>query len=84
MTHFYARGETDLYSDNILAGKLTEKLVPTEFAVNALNSPESISYKDWLFYRAGMNADELAAMNAGKMLKSSLELYAPLYGQASH
>ena len=33
-----------------------------------------------MFYRAGMNADEVSALNAGSMLKSSLELYSPLDG----
>jgi len=83
LTHFYARGETDLYSDNTLAGKLTEKLVPTEFYLNDWNSPASISFRDLFFYRAGMNKEEVAGMNAGKMLKSSLELYAPLNGLAT-
>jgi hypothetical protein len=83
LTHFYARGETDLYSDNTLAGKLTEKLVPIALYLNDTNSPASISFRDLFFYRAGMNEDELAGLNAGKMLKSSLELYAPLNGQAA-
>jgi hypothetical protein len=29
-------------------------------------------------YRAALNADEVAAMNQGKMLKGSLEIYSPL------
>ena len=33
---------------------------------------------DLHFWRAGMNADEVAAFEAGKMLCSSLELYCPL------
>jgi uncharacterized protein YjdB len=82
LTHFYARGETDLYSDNIFIGKLTEKLIPSIFTLNDLNSPAIINYRDWFFYRSGMNKDEIAALNNGKMLKSSLELYAPLDGQA--
>jgi len=82
LTHFYARGETDLYSDNLFIGKLTEKLIPTIFTLNDLNSPALINYRDWFFYRSGMNSDEIAALYAGKMLKSSLELYAPLDGQA--
>lgn len=83
LTHFYARGETNLYSDNTFAGKLTEKLIPNVFNLNETNGPASISYRDYYIYRAGMNADELTGMNAGKMLKSSLELYAPLNGVAS-
>ena len=33
---------------------------------------------DLHFWRSGMNADEVAAFEAGKMLCSSLELYCPL------
>ena len=29
-------------------------------------------------YRSALNADEVAAVNAGKLLKGSLEIYSPL------
>ncbi|MEI8273607.1 MAG: T9SS type A sorting domain-containing protein [Paludibacter sp.] len=80
LTHYYAWGKTMLYTDNSLAGNLTEKLTPTTFVLNDANSPNNISYREWMFYRAGMNADEVSAMNSGKMLKSSLEMYSPLDG----
>ena len=80
LTHYYAWGKTLLYTDNTLAGNLTEKLSPTTFVLNDANSPDNISYREWMFYRAGMNADEVSALNAGSMLKSSLELYSPLDG----
>ncbi len=83
LSHFYARGETSLYYDNVLVGKLTEKLIPTEFKINDAAAPSEISYRDLFFYRSGMNADEITRLNAGGMLKSSLELYAPLNGQAA-
>lgn len=80
LTHYYAWGKTLLYTDNTLAGNLTEKLTPTTFTLNDTNSPDNISYREWMFYRAGMNADEVIALNAGSMLKSSLEMYSPLDG----
>ena len=80
LTHYYAWGKTLLYTDNILAGNLTEKLTPTTFVLNDGNSPDNISYREWMFYRAGMNANEISALNAGNMLKSSLEMYSPLDG----
>ncbi|MFA9391576.1 MAG: GDSL-type esterase/lipase family protein [Prolixibacteraceae bacterium] len=80
LTHFYARGETQLYSDAKLLGSLKEKLVPEQFYLNTKNAPEQIGYKNWFFYRSGMNAEEIASLNDGEMLKSSLELYAPLDG----
>lgn len=83
LTHFYARSETGLYIDNTFVGKVTERLIPTLFRLNDLQGPQEVSFRDWFFYRAGMNQDEITALCAGKMLKSGLELYAPLNSQAA-
>lgn len=82
ITHYYAWGQTIVYVDNTEAGRISEKLIPGSFYLNDSNAPASIDYRNWMFYRAGMNADEIAGLNSGKMLKSSLELYAPLDGHA--
>ncbi len=82
LTHYYARGLTILYSDNVAVGSISEKLVATTFYLSDQNAPNSINYRDLFFYRSGMNALEIAALNNGKLLKSSLEIYAPLDGQA--
>ncbi|MGO4773144.1 GDSL-type esterase/lipase family protein [Flavobacterium sp. W22_SRS_FK3] len=80
LTHFYARGTTVLYSGATLLGSLNEKLEAKMFSLNPANAPTSIQYKNWFFYRSGMNLEEVTALNNGNMLKSSLELYAPLDG----
>ena len=80
LTHYYAWGKTMLYTDNTLCGNITENLTPTTFVLNDANSPDNISYREWMFFRAGMNADEVTSLNSGNMLKSSLELYSPLDG----
>lgn len=80
LTHFYARGETILYVDNEEAGRINEKLEAKVFYLNDENSPNSIKYRDLFFYRSGLNPNEIAALNNGDMLKSSLEIYAPLDG----
>jgi len=82
LTNYYARGEVLLYVDNNLVGNLSEKMLAEDFFLNDTKAPEMISYRDWYFHRSGMNADEMEGLYAGKMLKSSLELYAPLDGQA--
>lgn len=82
LTHFYARGETTLYCDNVAIGSLYEKLVAETFYLNDISAPQTIDYRDWFFYRSGMNIEEVEALNEGRMLKSSLELYAPLDGEA--
>ena len=82
LTHFFARGETRLYSDEIAVGSTFERLMPIKFFINDSNNPKNISYRDLFFYRSGMNTEEIEALNQGKMLKSSLEIYAPLNGKA--
>ena len=84
LTHFFARGETRLYNDDVAVGLTFERLTPTDFFINDINGPKSINYRGLFFYRAGMNKEEIEALNQGKMLKSSLEIYAPLNGQAKN
>lgn len=81
LTHFYARGESILYTDNKVSGNLNEKLEAKIFSLNPVNAPIAIQYRNWFFYRSGMNTIEINALYNGQMLKSSLELYAPLDGQ---
>ncbi|MCX6309154.1 MAG: Ig-like domain-containing protein [Bacteroidia bacterium] len=81
LTHFYARGETILYVDTIAIGNSSEKLQALSFYLSDKDAPNAVEFRELFFYRAGMNAYEVAALNAGKMLKSSLEIYAPLDGQ---
>lgn len=78
LTHFYARGATILYVDGVKTGEIDEKLVPSYFYINDLQAPETLSIKDLFFYRAGMSPEAITALQEGKMLKSSLEFYAPL------
>jgi len=82
LTHYYARRATILYTDKTLEGSLVERLLASQFYLNDLSAPILISYRDLFFYRSGMNADEITALYNGKMLKSSLDLYAPLFGNA--
>ena len=80
LSHYYAWGMSFLYTDSIVAGNLTEKVTASTFYMNNKNAPEYIDYRDWLFYRSAMNSDEIVELSRGKLLKSSLELYAPLDG----
>lgn len=81
LTHFYARGETILYIDGTEEGVLSEQMLLDKTSINSNSAPASIDYRNWFFYRSGMNNDEINAMVAGDLLKSSLEIYAPLDGQ---
>ena len=74
VTHYYAAGKTYLYFDGVSAGTpINGKLL-----LNKLTISGACTISDLHFWRAGMNADEVAAWHAGKMLCSSLELYCPL------
>jgi lysophospholipase L1-like esterase len=80
LTHYYARGATFMYIDGTpVTGSISERLVPTHFCLNDIeNTLESVDFRDLFFHRSGMTRDEIAALHSGKMLKSSLEIYAPL------
>ena len=72
LTHYYAKGVTNVYVDGILQKQAPERLVPTKFTFGGG------SFRELFFWRSGMNAEEINAVGDGGMLKSSLELYAPL------
>ena len=73
LSHFTARGETLLFVDGKLAGKVNERLEPKKFVVGNRGD-----FKDLYLYRSALNADEVSAMSQGKFLKGSLEVYSPL------
>jgi lysophospholipase L1-like esterase len=81
ITHYYAKGVTMLYCDSALQGTLTEKLVTTNLRIGGTNTPKKLAYRNWLFYRSAMNPDEIRYLAKDSLLKSSLELYAPLDGK---
>lgn len=78
LTHYYAWGKTFLYVDGMQAGELDEKLEAKRFYLSDQYAPAVIDFKDLLFYRSGMNAEEISALYGGKILRSSLEIYSPL------
>ncbi len=79
-THYYARGMTFLYVDSILQGSISEKIISNKFHLSNKNAPVA-DYRNWMFYRSAMNDIEIKALVNDSLLKSSLELYAPLDGQ---
>ncbi len=78
LTHYYARNQTLLYCDSTLQGTVQERIVLKELSLG--DKSAKIEAKNWLFYRSGMNLSEIAALTNNTLLKSSLELYAPLNG----
>ena len=74
VSHYYAAGKTYVYLDGELQGSATDG----KMLLNQVTLSGVCSISDLHFWRSGMNADEVAAFEAGKMLCSSLELYCPL------
>lgn len=83
LTHYYAQGRTLLYTDKTLAGELDEKLTVGKFIVGDNTSTVGREYSELFFYRSAMVQEEIDKLCDGRMLKSSLEIYAPLDGSKS-
>ena len=80
LTHYHAWGKTFLYVDGILEGEITEKIETSRFILSSKNAPTA-DYREWLIHRSALNEREVMAMVNDSLLKSSLDLYAPLDGQ---
>ena len=75
VSHYTARGETLFFVDGTLAGRVFERLEPRQFN---LGGAGVVDFKDRLIYRSALNADEVAALESGRLLRASLEVYSPL------
>ena len=73
VSHYYAAGKTYVYIDGVQQSVTDGQLLLSKVELSGV-----CSISDLHFWRSGMNADEVAAFEAGKMLCSSLELYCPL------
>lgn len=83
LIHYYAQGRTLLYTDKALAGELNEKLTVGKFIIGDNTSTVGREYSELFFYRSAMVQEEIDKLCDGRMLKSSLEIYAPLDGSKS-
>lgn len=84
LTHYYAQGRTLLYTDKTSGGELAEKLTAGKFTIGDSASADEKAYSELFFYRSAMVREEIEALCDGRMLKSSLEIYAPLDGSVEN
>ena len=84
LTHYWAQGRTLLYVDGKPAvdskstGELRERINSlVQVIIGDPATSVSRQFSEIMFWRAGMNPEEVAAVEQGKMLKSSLEFYVP-------
>ena len=88
LSHYAARGETVLFVDGARAGAVSERLQPERLVLGgggraADEAPQQADFKEWMIHRAGLNADEAAALYAGTLVQASLEVYASLRGSSA-
>ncbi|RYE54853.1 MAG: hypothetical protein EOP48_11420 [Sphingobacteriales bacterium] len=83
LTHYFAQGVTHFYVDGQRQnGQVAERRTTQKLTLKGLNT--SINLRNFMFYRSAMNSRELAALQSGQLLQSSLALYAPLNGQGKN
>lgn len=80
LTSYYAQRRTILYVDKKKAGEVSERLARIE-TVSVGDETNSREVSELFFWRSGMTPEEISAVCDGRMLKSSLEIYAPLGGE---
>ena len=80
LTSYYAQRRTILYVDKAKEGEVAERLARIE-SVSLGDETHSRQVSELSFWRSGMTPEEISAVCDGRMLKSSLEIYAPLAGK---
>lgn len=83
LSHCYANGETYLYVNGNQVGPVKERIKPQTFIIggyagNNASVPDTLSIKDWMIHRSSLTQDEARDYMEWKILRSSLEVYAPL------
>jgi len=77
IVHHGLKNETVIYIDGMPGEAIQETLRPVQFTVGGAESAEA-ECRDWMIFRAPLNSDEMRRLSSGVLLKSSLEVYAPL------
>lgn len=74
LTHYHANGSLNLYLNKEKQFGIAQKMELKDVVIESHGK----KVKQFYFYRAAMNQDEIELLNKDNLLKSSLELYAPL------
>ena len=85
LAHHFLKKESRLFVDGRLSAIIPENILPVELLLGGVEDQSFPSakgdYREWLVYRSVLNAAEMATLQAGKLIHSSLEVYAPLQGE---
>ena len=79
ISHYHAAGKTYTYVDGVLATTADDTALLGDIEIGGIDMEVS----DFMLWRSALNADEVAAVESGGMLQSSLEIYCPLNDNAS-
>lgn len=78
LTHYWAQKRTLVYVNKTLVGELSEQITPTLFIVGDSSKDLARIYSELSFWRSALTLEEITAHQNSKILKSSLDIYAPL------
>ncbi len=84
LTYQHARGRLELYVNGKSGGSCTASFTPVKFFIGGNGgeqkeiSPEEAYYKDLMIWRSALNPHEVTRLYHGGIIRSSLEIYAPL------
>lgn len=77
LSHRHLPGETSVYVDGRLAGRVKESLAPRRLQLGPANS-RSACFGGWLIWRAAVTDEEAGFISAGNLWRGSLEVCVPL------
>lgn len=85
LTHYFAQGRTLLYVDSQPAGEIRERINAVADLLVGDNQDAAVSRElsEVFFWRSALSPDEVEAVCKGQMLKSSLEIYVPVFSLSS-
>jgi hypothetical protein len=85
LAYGYARTNTALIVDGMLAGNVSEQFVPDQFILGGPAgtsgrpaTPATVDFQNWCVYRSAWNLDEAAAQMQGCLQQASMEICATL------
>lgn len=82
--YHYLKQEATLYVDGVAGGSIAEAGVPVQFLLGGSGRespkgrPAAAGFRDWMIYRVPLNGAEIEAVQSGRLLPGSLEVFAPL------
>ena len=83
LTHSYINHQTGFWVDGLLAGTVSQQITPVDIYLggSCTTAGRDALYQAFMLYRSCLGGGQVRALAQGRVLRSSLELYAPLTDQ---